>query len=258
MTLPLSNSQANTGTSAPRAPALERRVAMRLAATEYGRFVDLLRTLAPADWTAPTECPGWDVRAMAGHALGMAEMAASIRDGRRQQKLAGARGGLFIDALTALQVEEHADLSTGELLERFARIGPKAARGRRLTPGFVRRSTMPVPQLVGGVNEAWTIGYLVDVILTRDPWMHRSDITRVTGAQLTLTADHDGVLVDDVVREWAGRHGQPCTARLSGPAGGEWTFGADGPMIEHDAVDFCRILSGRGAAEGLLSTEVPF
>ena len=255
MTLPMGMT---TATTSPRAPALERRVAMRLAATEYGRVVELLRTLAPADWSAPTECPGWDVRAIAGHLLGMAEMAASIREGRRQQKVAGARGGLFIDALTALQVEEHAGLSTGELLARFASVGPKAARARRRTPGLVRRHTMPLPQQVDGIEEMWTLGYLVDVILTRDPWMHRSDITRATGAELVLTADHDGAIVDDVVREWAQRHGQRCTVRLSGPAGGVWAFGAAGPVIEHDAVEFCRIISGRRAAEGLLCTQVPF
>lgn len=40
--------------------------------------------------------------------------------------------------------------------------------------------------------------------------MHRIDISRATGRPLTLTADHDGVLVADVVHEWAGRHGTPC------------------------------------------------
>ena len=42
---------------------------------------------------------------------------------------------------------------------------------------------------------------------------------------MTLTADHDGVLVADVVTEWAARHGQPCRLRLTGAAGGEWSFG---------------------------------
>ena len=75
---------------------------MRLAAVEYQRFLDMLRALTPADWTRTTECPGWDVRAMAAHALGMVEMAASIRENYRQFRLARSRGGVFIDALTAL------------------------------------------------------------------------------------------------------------------------------------------------------------
>jgi hypothetical protein len=105
------------------------------------------------------------------------------------------------------------------------------------------------------------LGYLVDVILTRDPWMHRMDLAAVTGRDPELTADHDGVLVDDVVREWASRHGQPCTLTLTGPAGGSWTFGtspSEGPELEYDAVEFCRLIGGRGEPDGLLKTIVPF
>src|SRR5215469_2378501 len=95
-----------TAPSRPRAAALRRDVAMRLAATEYQRFAEMLRALRPGDWAKPTECPGWDVRAMAAHALGMVEMAASIRESGRQVRLARRRGGVFVDALTGLQVDE--------------------------------------------------------------------------------------------------------------------------------------------------------
>lgn len=242
----------------PRTAILPRGTAMRLAAAEYQRFSDMLSTLAPGDWAKPTECPGWDVRAMASHALGMAEMAASIRETSRQLRLARSRGGVFIDALTALQVAERADMTPAQITARFAKRAPKAAAARRRTPGFIRRRAVPVPQLVGGREEAWTIGYLIDVILTRDPWMHRGDLARATGADLALTPEHDGVLVADVVAEWAARHGQPCTLHLTGPAGGSWTSGGGGPLIEADAVEFCRLLSGRGHADGLLTTQVPF
>jgi len=117
---------------------------------------------------------------------------------------------------------------------------------------------MPVLQQVGGREEAWTIGYLIDVILTRDPWMHRADIARATGTDLVLTAEHDGVLVADVAAEWAARHGQPYTLHLTGPAGGTWSRGDGGPLIETDAVEFCRALSGRSHADGLLAVQVPF
>jgi hypothetical protein len=109
-----------------------------------------------------------------------------------------------------------------------------------------------------GTVESWTIGYLVDVILTRDPWMHRSDIADATGRPMTLTAEHDGVLVADVAAEWAARHGQACSLTLTGPAGGSWTWGSGGEHLELDAVEFCRILSGRGTGAGLLETRVPF
>jgi uncharacterized protein (TIGR03083 family) len=247
-----------TRIDAPRTAALPHPDAMRLAATEYQRFLDLLRTLQPGDWAKPTECAGWDVQAMAAHLLGMVEMAASIREQNRQMKLARSRGGLFIDALTALQVDERADMTPEQITARFAKRAPKAAAGRRRTPGFIRHRRGPIPQTVGDREESWTIGYLVDVILTRDPWMHRIDIVRATGAPHVLSADHDGVLVADVVNEWAERHGQPFTLRLTGPAGGSWSRGSGGPDLEMDAIDFCRSLSGRGPTDGLLGTQVPF
>jgi uncharacterized protein (TIGR03083 family) len=247
-----------TAPSTPRAAAMSRDIAMRLAATEYQRFLDLLRGLGSGDWARPTECPGWDVRAMASHALGMVEMAASFREQQRQVKLARGRGGVFIDALTGLQVDERQDMTPEQIIARFAARAPKAARARQRTPGFIRHRTMPERQPVGGRDEAWTIGFLVDIILTRDPWMHRADICRATGADHVLTADHDGVLVADVVAEWAARHGQPCTLRLTGPAGGSWHTGDGGPLIETDAVAFCRALSGREQADSLLAVQVPF
>jgi uncharacterized protein (TIGR03083 family) len=247
-----------TAISQPRTPALPREVAMRLAATEYQRFVDLLRTLRPGDWIKPTDCPGWDVRAIAAHALGMVEMAASIREQKRQLRLARRRGGAFIDALTGLQVDERQHMTPEQIITRFALRAPKAGRARRRTPGFIRRRVMPELAQVDGRDEAWTIGFLIDIILTRDPWMHRADITRATGAAHVLTEEHDGVLVADVVAEWAARHGQPYTLHLTGPAGGTWASGEGGPIMEADGVEFCRLLSGRSQAGGPLAIQVPF
>jgi uncharacterized protein (TIGR03083 family) len=244
--------------TAPRKPALDRNVAMRLAATEYDRVGAQLHALLPADWPKATDCPDWDVRALASHVLGMAEMSATMREQMRQMRAARRRGGIFIDALTGLQVSERGSLSPAQITAKFTAVAPRAARGRRRAPGFIRHRTMPVEQLVGGRMERWTIGYLVDVVLTRDNWVHRVDIARATGRDLELTADHDGVLVADVAAEWAARHGQPCTLTLTGPAGATWTWGAGGPVLTMDAVEFCRVLSGRGHGDGLLETAVPF
>jgi hypothetical protein len=191
---------------------------------------------------------------MAAHMLGMAEMSASMRESMRQVKLAEKRGGVFIDALTDLQVTERADMLPNAVAARFAEVAPRAVKGRRRMPWFVRRQKMGAAQEINGRDETWSLGFLSDVIMTRDPWMHRVDIARAVGAPMVLTAEHDGVLVDDVFREWASRHGQPFTLRLTGPAGGTW--GSGGPKLEFDAVEFCRALSGRGHAA--LQTEVPF
>jgi uncharacterized protein (TIGR03083 family) len=250
--------------SSPRTPALPRDVAMRLAAHEYDRFVAQLRELAPGDWTKPTACPVWDVHAMSCHVLGMAEFAASVPERLRQMMAARKAGGLFIDALTALQVDKHIRRSCADVVARLAEVGPRAAAGRRRTPALLRRLPIPDQPVDGkGQMEKWTLGYLIDVILTRDTWMHRSDIAAATGRAMTLTPEHDGVLVADIAAEWAARHRQPCTITLTGPAGGMWTFNGkrDSSATEPpeiDAVEFCRILSGRGSGAGLLATRVPF
>jgi uncharacterized protein (TIGR03083 family) len=244
-----------------RQPRLDRGLAARLAATEYKRLLHVLQLVDGDDWTRQTECPAWDVRAMAGHIVGMTRMAASLRETLRQDRMARRAGGSYIDALTDLQVREQAGLDAGELIDRFADVGPRAARARAAMPRLLRRMPLRVPQVVGDHLERWSNAYLVDVILTRDTWMHRMDVARATGRVPELTADHDGRIVADVVDEWAERHGRPFRLELTGPAGG--TFGRDGAAaLVMDAVDFCRVLSGRQpttpVAHELLETAVPF
>ena len=251
-----------TAPGAPRVAAIPRETATRLAATEYERFAALLRDLRAEDWAKPTDCPLWDVRAVAAHTLGMVELAASLRAQLRQNRAAKSRrardGGTHIDALTAVQVAERAAMSPEAITARLAARAPRAIRGRRRKAAMIRRRTLPGVEQPDGSAEMWTIGYLLDVILTRDPWMHRVDITRATGAAHVLTPEHDGVIVADVVLEWAGRHGQAYRLHLTGPAGGDWSSGTGGPDMAMDAVEFCRAVSGRGAATGLLATQVPF
>lgn len=241
---------------------LDREVATALAATEYQRFADLLESLEPDHWTLPTNCPGWTVRDMAGHCLGMAQMAATVREMIRQQavstRAAKKSGKPLIDELTDLQVRKNAGLTPEELIAAYRRIGPKAAAGRRRTPGFVRSRRMTDTGPDGKSQELWEVSYVVDTVLTRDPWMHRADIAEATGRPMTLSRDHDGVIVDDAVADWAQRHGQPFELTLTGPAGGSWSSGTDGEKIHADAVDFCRGLSGRGSAQGLAGVFVPF
>ena len=58
--------------------------------------------------------------------------------------------------------------------------------------------------------------------------------------------------------EWARRHGLSFSLNLTGPAGDTFTGGDGGEDITLDAVEFCRILSGRGSGVGLLAQAVPF
>lgn len=247
-------------------PAIDRATAMRLAETEYQRVADAVDALRPEDWSAPTDCSAWDVRQLVAHIVGQTDLMSTPWELVRQLRLAKSRqlpGQAGVDALTGLQVEERRDRGPDGLRAELRRVGPRGARGRRRVPGVVRRRRLPDPEIVNGVPETWSIGYLTDVILTRDPWMHRLDLARATGQALLLTPDHDGVIVADVVQEWARRHGQPFRLALTGPAGGTWASGDGGEEIEMDAADFCRVLSGRpspagDAPTGLLGVNVPF
>lgn len=231
--------------------------AMTVAAAELDRFLDLMRSLSPDEWKRPTECEPWDVRAMTTHVLGATESHSSVRETAHQMRAyRGAKYGPMIDAMTALQIRDRTDLSPEEIVARFERAAPRSVRARRRMPGLLRRMRMKVDPPLDA--ERWRLGYLMDVIYTRDCWMHRVDISRATGRDMVLTPDHDGRLVADVVAEWARRHGQPFALTLTGPAGGAYVAGDGGEHIELDAVEFCRILSGRAKGAGLLSTEVPF
>ncbi|HTJ76751.1 MAG TPA: maleylpyruvate isomerase family mycothiol-dependent enzyme [Acidimicrobiales bacterium] len=241
-------------------PPLGRDEAMALAATAYQRFADAIDALAPGDWDRPTDNEEWVVRALVAHVLGMMEMNATVRETVRQQ-LAATRaskrsGKPLIDELTALQVAKQAALSPGELAGAIRSTAPKALAARRRAPRLVR--ALPIPSGSPEFPEKWTMGYLLDRILTRDTWMHRIDLCRAVGAEPTLTGDHDGRIVADVVAEWARRHARPFTLVLAGPAGGAFAQGGGGAPMELDAVEFCRILSGRADGTGLLATRVPF
>ena len=242
-------------------PSITRAEAQRLAATEYERFIDQLRTLSPEDWRQPTDCPLWDVRAVAGHRVGeisdLSSFGSFFRRFRAAGKQAKAEGCEMVDAMTAQQVVANGDLTTDQLIARAAEDAPRAVRWRSSANGVFRR--MPTKEEIGGKPETWRMAYLLDVILTRDPWMHRIDIAKATGRDLVLTPDHDGRIVADVVAEWARRHGAPFTLTLTGPAGREYIAGDGGSEhITLDAIEFCRVLSGRAQGSGLLAQPVPF
>jgi uncharacterized protein (TIGR03083 family) len=247
-------------------PAIERPTAMRLAATEYQRLTDAVDALQLQDWARPTACTEWDVRELVAHIAGQANLFSTPFEVLRQTRAANARqqpGQVGVDALTAFQVAERQHLGPDELRAELHRVTSRGGRGRRRIPAFLRRRRLPEPEVVNGAPETWSLGYLTDVILTRDSWMHRLDLARATSQDPVHTADHDGVIVADVVAEWARRHGQPYQLVLTGPAGGSWRYGTGGQEIAMDAADFCRILSGRARTDGgqrwgLLTTEVPF
>jgi len=123
-----------------RTSTLDRPTLMKLAVTEYERFPSMLRHLTPEDWERPTECPGWDVRAVGGHCLGMAEMAASMRETLRQQRLP-VRGDEPLDSYEA------ANFLNSKMWESTGNSGRSATsstRSSRVIRGCTA-STSPAP-----------------------------------------------------------------------------------------------------------------
>jgi uncharacterized protein (TIGR03083 family) len=239
-------------------PLLVRPEALTIAAQEYERYLDQLGTLSGDDWQRETECHPWTVRDMAAHVLGQAESVASMREAAHQQMAARREGGIRQDAVNAIQIRERVGLAPADIIEQLRVAAPASIRSRRRLPRLLRRIRISV-ELQKGIRERWSFAYLMDVIYTRDTWMHRMDMARAVDAEPLLTPEHDGRIVADVVADWARRHGRPFELRLAGPAGGSFHSGTSGESLDLEAVEFCRLLSGRdGGGKELLATFTPF
>lgn len=236
-------------------PGLDRATAMRLAEGEIDRYAEILDKLDDQQWLMETVCEPWTVRDMAGHVLGNYEGLLSLRARFRQTWKARRRGGNFVDAISANQIGERVECTTADLIARLRSAGAASVVARRRVPRMLRAMRVTVPMHAG--NERWSVAYLDDIIYTRDTWMHRMDTCAAVDLEPDLSAAHDGVIVADIVREWELRHAQPVQLTLTGPAGGSFGSGSGGSLTL-DAVEFCRLLSGRGRGEGLLAVEVGY
>lgn len=233
--------------------------AMQITEVEFARMLSAARELSADDWTCPTVCTGWDVRAMMLHQLGAAESNASLRESAHQMRL-GKRlfkeigGHHWVDGVNEIQIRERSALTNDEIISRYAAAIPKAVKTRRRLPRVVR--SLPLVDFGEPIGRQ-SLGYLMDIGYTRDVWMHRVDIANATSRPLVLTTEHDGRIVAGVVAEWARIHGLSFVLELEGPAGGTYTSGTGGERLQIDAVEFVTVLSGRGSGTGLLAYPLP-
>lgn len=234
-------------------PPISRDESTRLATTEYARFTDLVRQLDAADFARSTDCTEWDVRTIIVHQVGAGEAHARWPEFFRQVigGLRLAKGRDPVDGLNDFHLRERADWSAERAIAALPDVQARAVQGRRRFPPLLRL----IPGSSPGVRR-FSLGFLVDVILTRDTWAHRVDISRATGREMVLTAEHDGRIIADAVADWARQHGRPFRLNLSGPAGGSYRQGSEGEEINLDALEFCRKSSGRERGTGLLAQQV--
>ena len=194
---------------------------------------------------------------MLAHLVGAAEGFANplellhqYRRGQRLIREGRTDGSQPVDGANAVQVAERAGATTAELIDRYEAVIEPTMRWRR--------RLRHLPLRMDDVGGRFTLRQLFEVIVRRDTWMRWVDITRSTVRRFEITAEHDGRIVADAVRDWAARHRHPFRLRLTGPAGGSYRSGNENEVIELDAVEFLRILSGRGTGDGLLATRIVF
>ena len=233
--------------------------AMSITVVEFDRMLALLKHLQGDDWSRQTDNEEWNVRATVLHLLGAAEANASMREnvsqfvrGQRLFKIIG--GDHWVDGINEIQIRDRATLTDAEIIERYAAAAPKAVKMRSRIPAPVR--SLKVIDF-GPVIGKETVGYLMDMVYTRDVWMHRVDVARAAGKTMELTSEHDGRIVADMVAEWAALFDGPFTLELEGVAGGSYHRGTGGEHACIDAVEFVRIISGRAPGTGLLSHPLP-
>jgi uncharacterized protein (TIGR03083 family) len=233
-------------TAAADLPQTDRDQAARIGHAEGQAAAALLRRLTDSDWQKPTDCPEWDIRALVSHLVGQCEDGLRLRTSLRRE-LTGRRrypGRASVDAHMAVQVDDHRAEPGPELAERFALLWPRAVQARRRRPTAVRRIT-----LGSGLpaTPRFNLGYLLDIIYTRDLWMHRLDLARATG-QSFQAGDHDRHIVEQAARDLAlAWPAAPVALELTGPAGGSWLIGSGEPaaVIRAQATVWMRALAGR-------------
>lgn len=245
---------------------INHRDAAAVALLAYDQLFDVLHRLEPHQWTEQTDCTRWDVAAMVGHLIGAGKSNAKIREAIRQQRWGKAHadefGGNGLDAANELQVNEHAELSHAQRLEALEAIAPKAVRGRTRVPALVRAIRIPTNLSGGSAMEGtqahMTVGELMDVIYTRDIWLHTVDVEQATGVKADRSGDIDRRIIHDAVATWMHLHGKPVTLHLTGSAEGSFRQGDGGPVLTMDGIEWARTVSGRLPGEGLLTQPVLF
>jgi uncharacterized protein (TIGR03083 family) len=250
----------DTALIAARIPQTSPRAAARAVEAEQRLILGLLSRLAPEDWDRPTDCSGWTVRDLVAHMLGQCEEGAAprllisrlVRAARRYPTLSR------LDAHNRVQIDDVANLTPAQLVSQLASAGPRALHALEHAPRVLR----PVPglRLFGDAQlPDQRLAYLWDVLVVRDPWMHRLDLCRATNQPIE-PAEHDALVVGQVVRDLARTwHGPAVTLELTGAVHDRWVIGTgtSAATVRADALDYCRILSGRGGDRPVEKTGDP-
>lgn len=237
---------------------------------EIQAWHDLLASIDGAEWQRRTVCDAWDVADIAGHLIGQAEdVIRPLSFPRRYRKSKRVYpGSPRFDAHMMLQADEHRGTPPAELRTLFDQVWEKATRKISRNPALVRRITMQADD-----SPRMSLGYVQDILLARDLWMHRDDVCQALGRSFDAGPYADEVIAQvvydvDSMGFWGER--PAVVLELTGQGGGTYRLGRDEPVgrAAVDAVSYMRTVSGRDdhpdvsgdplAAEAVASCRMPF
>ncbi|TCC39437.1 maleylpyruvate isomerase family mycothiol-dependent enzyme [Kribbella sindirgiensis] len=239
---------------------------------ELTAWHELLASIEGDEWQRRTVCDAWDVADIAGHLIGQAEdVNKPFSFPRRYRKAKRVYPDVLrIDAHMMVQADEHRGTPPAQLRTTFDQVWAKATRKISTEPALLRRVSMTID---GFESVKLSLGYIHDILLARDLWMHRDDVSQALGRRFDA-GPHATELVAQVMYDvidgpwWGDR--PTVEVELTGPGGGAYKFGRGEPVgrASVDAVTYMRTLSGRddspevtgdpAAADAVASCRMPF
>ena len=215
---------------------------------EIQAWHDLLASIEAAEWHRRTVCDEWDVADITGHLIGQAEDVITPWSFPRRFRKAKRvyPGKPRYDAHMMVQADEHRGTPPAELRVLFDRVWAKATRKISRNPELLRRITMQVED-----TPRMSLGYVHDILLARDLWMHRDDVCQALGRPFDA-GPYAEEMIAQVIYDleaagplWGER--PAIVLELTGHGGGTYRLGRGEPVgrAAVDAVSYMRTLSGR-------------
>ena len=193
---------------------------MTLARAEREDLLDLLGTLTPEQWRAPSLCAGWSVHDVVAHVLSYEEL------GPRQLAARFARGSFHFGRVNAVGLREYAGRSPAELTDLLRRhltpTGLTAGLGGAiaLTDGLIHHQdirrplglprAVPAERVRPALRTALFAPTLLGVVRVRDVRLVATDLDWAFGRGPEVRGTAEALLM-----AVAGRRG--IAAELSGP-----------------------------------------
>lgn len=193
---------------------------MALARAEREDLLDLLVTLTPEQWRAPSLCAGWSVQDVVAHVLSYEEL------GPRQLAGRFARGALRFDRVNAVGLREYRTRSPEQLLDLLRRhltpTGLTAGLGGAiaLTDGLIHHQdirrplglprTVPEERVLPALRTALFAPTLLGALRVRGVRLVATDVEWAFGRGPEVRSTAEALLT-----AIAGRRG--LAAELSGP-----------------------------------------